>query len=82
MCSQHGYDPRYSEMKAIFYAGGPDFRERRLAEVNNIDAAPTVADLLEIKPPADAQGKKIARSDRDGDETISRPQSPYFSRTS
>ena len=49
MCSQHGYDPRYSEMKAIFYAGGPDFRERRLAEVNNIDAAPTVADLLGIK---------------------------------
>jgi len=60
---QHGYDPRYSEMKAIFYAGGPDFRKRRLNEVNNIDVAPTVADLLGIKPPADAQGKKIRNND-------------------
>jgi len=60
---QHGYDPRYSEMKAIFYASGPDFRERRLNEVNNIDVAPTVADLLGIKPPTDAQGKKIRNND-------------------
>ena len=50
-------------MKAIFYAGGPDFRERRLNEVNNIDVAPTVADLLGIKPPTDAQGKKIRNND-------------------
>jgi arylsulfatase A-like enzyme len=46
-------------MKAIFYAAGPDFKERELSNVDNIDVAPTVADALGIKPPMDAQGKKI-----------------------
>ena len=56
---QHGYDPHHDEMKAIFYAAGPDFKERRLSNVDNIDVAPTIADALGIKPPLDAQGKKI-----------------------
>jgi predicted AlkP superfamily pyrophosphatase or phosphodiesterase len=56
---QHGFDPNLAEMKAIFYAAGPDFKERRLSNVDNIDVAPTVAGLIGIKPPADAQGKKI-----------------------
>ena len=47
-------------MKAIFYAAGPDFKRRNLKEVDNVDVAPTVADLLDIKPPRDAQGKKIS----------------------
>jgi hypothetical protein len=51
----------YAETKAIFYAGGPDFRERPLREVNNVDVAPTVADLLEIELSLDAQGKRISK---------------------
>ena len=38
-------------MKAIFYAAGPDFKERRLSNVDNIDVALTIADALGIKPP-------------------------------
>jgi predicted AlkP superfamily pyrophosphatase or phosphodiesterase len=57
---QHGHDPRLPEMKAIFYAAGPDFKSRRLKEVDAVDIAPTVAELLGIDPPKDAQGKKIS----------------------
>lgn len=59
---QHGYDPTLPEMKAIFYAAGPSFKSKRLKEINNVDIAPTVADLLGIHPPADAQGKKLNSS--------------------
>ena len=45
-------------MKAIFYAAGPDFKRMSLKDVDNVDVAPTVADLLGIKPPRDAQGEK------------------------
>jgi predicted AlkP superfamily pyrophosphatase or phosphodiesterase len=60
---QHGHDPRLPEMKAIFYAAGPDFKRRSLKEVNNVDVAPTIAELLGIDPPADAQGEKISSRD-------------------
>jgi predicted AlkP superfamily pyrophosphatase or phosphodiesterase len=56
---QHGYDPRLPEMKAIFYAAGPDFKRTTITGVDNIDVAPTVADLLGISPPEQAQGRKI-----------------------
>jgi predicted AlkP superfamily pyrophosphatase or phosphodiesterase len=46
---QHGYDPRLSEMKAIFYPAGPDFKRRTLKTINNVYIAPTVAELLGIK---------------------------------
>ena len=59
---QHGYDPRYAEMKAIYYAAGPDIKKRTLLNVDNIDVAPTVAHLLGIKAPSDAQGKKLNNS--------------------
>ena len=59
---QHGYDPTLPEMKAIFYAAGPDFKAKKLKEIDNIDVAPTVADLLGIEPPADAQGKTLNSS--------------------
>jgi predicted AlkP superfamily phosphohydrolase/phosphomutase len=62
---QHGHDPRLPEMKAIFYAAGPDFRRKRLKEVDGVDVAPTVAELLAINPPRDAQGKKIQTRDDD-----------------
>jgi predicted AlkP superfamily pyrophosphatase or phosphodiesterase len=54
---QHGYDPALAEMKAIFYAVGPDFRLRTLNAIDNIDIAPTIADLLGIKLPAMRKGK-------------------------
>jgi predicted AlkP superfamily pyrophosphatase or phosphodiesterase len=57
---QHGHDPRLPEMKAIFYAAGPDFKHRSLREVGAVDIAPTVAQLLDIDPPEDAQGKNIS----------------------
>ena len=60
---QHGHDPRLREMKAIFYAAGPDFKRRTLKEVDNVDIAPTIAELLDIKPPRDSQGRKIQTRD-------------------
>ena len=60
---QHGYDPQLPEMKAIFYAAGPDFSHRSLKAVNNVDIAPTIAELLDIVPPEDAQGKNISTRD-------------------
>ena len=61
---QHGYDPRLPEMKAIFFAAGPNFKRRTLKDVDNIDIAPTVAELLGIDPPKDSQGKKIRNGDK------------------
>jgi len=61
---QHGYDPRLPEMKAIFYAAGPDFKRRTLKDVDNVDIAPTVAELLGIDPPKDSQGKQIRTGDK------------------
>ena len=60
---QHGHDPRLREMKAIFYAAGPDFKRRTLKEVDNVDIAPTIAELLDIQPPKDSQGRKIQTRD-------------------
>jgi predicted AlkP superfamily pyrophosphatase or phosphodiesterase len=61
---QHGYDSQLSEMKAIFYAAGPDFSHRNLKAVNNVDIAPTIAETLGIDPPKDSQGKKIGTGDK------------------
>jgi predicted AlkP superfamily pyrophosphatase or phosphodiesterase len=47
---QHGHDPRLPEMKAIFYAAGPNFKRRTLKDVDNVDIAPTVAELPGIDP--------------------------------
>lgn len=61
---QHGCDPRLPEMKAIFYAAGPDFKRRNLKDIDNVDIAPSVAELLGINPPKDSQGRKILKGDR------------------
>jgi hypothetical protein len=37
---------------------GPDFKD-----IDNLDIAPTVAELLGINPPKDSQGRKIATDD-------------------
>ena len=46
-------------MKAIFYGAGPSFKLKTVREVNNVDVAPTVAELIGMEPPTDAQGKAI-----------------------
>jgi hypothetical protein len=51
-------------MKAIFYGAGPDFERRRLNDIDAVDVAPIVADLLGIKPPRDAQGRKLVTDPR------------------
>jgi predicted AlkP superfamily phosphohydrolase/phosphomutase len=61
---QHGHDPRLPEMKAIFYAAGPYFKRKSLQDINNVDVAPTVAEILGIDPPKDSQGKKIRTGDK------------------
>lgn len=47
----HGYDPRNSDMQAIFYAAGPSFRKRYVHdELHNVDIYNIVAAILDIRP--------------------------------
>ena len=46
-------------MKAIFYAAGPYFQRKTIKEMENIDVAPTIAEVLGINPPQDAQRRKV-----------------------
>ncbi|MDX9930602.1 MAG: alkaline phosphatase family protein, partial [Bacteroidales bacterium] len=47
----HGYDPRNSDMHAIFYATGPSFRKRYVHdELHNVDIYNIVAAILNIRP--------------------------------
>ena len=55
----HGYDPNLPNMSAIFYAAGPDFGHGSLAQVRNIDIAPTVLQLIDTQPAATVQGQPI-----------------------
>jgi predicted AlkP superfamily pyrophosphatase or phosphodiesterase len=50
----HGFDPRtMPEMKAIFFAGGPDVRAGvRLKPFENVNIYPFIAEILGLKPPA------------------------------
>lgn len=56
----HGYDPALPSMSAIFYAAGPDIRRGTLEQVRNIDVAPTILQLLGVRPAATVQGRAIA----------------------
>lgn len=55
----HGYDPRLVDMSAIFYAAGPDVCRRHLEIVRNIDIAPTILDILGVRPAATVQGRGL-----------------------
>lgn len=68
----HGYDPRLVEMSAIFYAAGPDVCRHHLEVVRNIDIAPTILDILHVRPAATVQGRGLdlcerGRNDHDSD---------------
>ncbi len=56
----HGYDPTLPDMKAIFYAAGPDIESQPLGSVRNIDVAPTIEKILDVTPAATVNGKAIA----------------------
>jgi predicted AlkP superfamily pyrophosphatase or phosphodiesterase len=55
----HGYDPTLPEMSAIFYAAGPDIGRGSLNQVRNIDVAPTILQLLGVKPAETVEGSPI-----------------------
>lgn len=56
----HGYDPELDEMGGIFLALGREVPPGlRLGRVRAVDVAPTVAALLGIDPPAEAEGHAL-----------------------
>ena len=55
----HGYLARHRQIESIFYAAGPDVPRARLGRISVVDIAPTVAALLNISPPKDAQGRAL-----------------------
>jgi predicted AlkP superfamily phosphohydrolase/phosphomutase len=57
---QHGYNPEFEEMHSIFYAVGPGLKNKVAHNVRNIDMAPTIAALLGIDGPADADGRVLS----------------------
>ncbi len=63
----HGYDSSVPSMSAILFASGPDIRRNgRLDTVRNIDIAPTVMRILNVRPAATVDGKAIVEMlDRD-----------------
>jgi predicted AlkP superfamily pyrophosphatase or phosphodiesterase len=57
---QHGYPPDNPDMHAVFFALGRGIpSDLSLGAVRAIDVAPTVAHLLHIDPPRDAEGEPI-----------------------
>jgi predicted AlkP superfamily pyrophosphatase or phosphodiesterase len=55
----HGYDPANPEMSAIFYAAGPDFAHGTVAQVRNIDIAPTILRILGVAPATTVDGTAL-----------------------
>jgi predicted AlkP superfamily pyrophosphatase or phosphodiesterase len=57
----HGYDPaQFPEMKAIFYAEGPDVRAGvRLASFENVNVYDFVCELLRLKPAKNDGKRKV-----------------------
>jgi phosphodiesterase/alkaline phosphatase D-like protein len=58
----HGYDPTLPEMKAIFYAAGPDISQQALGSVRNIDVAPTIEKILGVLPASTVNGTPLSLS--------------------
>lgn len=74
----HGYDPKHPEMSAIFYAAGPDICRRKLDTVNNIDIAPTILKMLNVRPAATVEGRAIRLcGGRDDDRRDGRDDHPH-----
>ncbi|HEV7892202.1 MAG TPA: alkaline phosphatase family protein [Pyrinomonadaceae bacterium] len=58
----HGYLAGERQLESIFYAAGPGVPRARLGRIKVVDIAPTVAALLNIDPPRDAQGRALWRT--------------------
>lgn len=58
----HGYLAGERQLESIFYAAGPGVPHARLGIIRVVDIAPTVAALLGISPPRDAQGRALWRT--------------------
>lgn len=56
----HGNVATVREGQSIFYAMGPDIPRKKLGKIFSLQIAPTVADLLGISPPVDAEMKGLA----------------------
>jgi predicted AlkP superfamily pyrophosphatase or phosphodiesterase len=52
----HGHLGTTREIHSIFFAYGPNVPPKALGVIQGVDVAPTIAALLGIKPPRDAQG--------------------------
>src|SRR6266850_8162450 len=46
----HGHDPELPVMSATFIAAGPQIREKTIRRMRNIDVAPTITQILGVKP--------------------------------
>jgi hypothetical protein len=46
----HGHDPELPVMSATFIAAGPQIREEKIRHMRNIDVAPTIMKILDVKP--------------------------------
>jgi Uncharacterized proteins of the AP superfamily len=58
--SMHGFKPDVEAMHAIFYAWGPDVAKGKvLGRVDMIDVAPTVLNLIGLKPGLGTDGKAL-----------------------
>lgn len=57
----HGYDPENSDMHAIFYGYGPDFKRNfKQKSFYNIDLYPLICEILEIEPePVDGELTRV-----------------------
>jgi len=51
LAGTHGYDPRYRDMHAIFYAQGPAFKEGFVHPTfENVHVYSLIAHLLDLQP--------------------------------
>jgi predicted AlkP superfamily pyrophosphatase or phosphodiesterase len=65
----HGHDSNLRSMSAILYAAGPSIKERkRVDEVRNIDIAPTVLEILGVRPAPTVDGRVLRKILRDHDD--------------
>ena len=55
----HGCLGMLREGQSIFYTLGPGVPHKALKKIASIQIAATVAQLLDIQPPADAEGKTV-----------------------
>jgi hypothetical protein len=55
----HGHNSELRSMSATFLAAGPRIRQHTLHRVENIDVAPTILQLLGVRPSRDVDGRAL-----------------------